>query len=71
MSVAVIVYRGPAPVKFEPEGFTSVKNAEQMEIKAIFTTPGTYVLRIVASDGMLRIGNNVSITVGDATGAAR
>jgi hypothetical protein len=71
MSVAVIVYRGPAPVKFEPEGFTSVKNAEQMEIKAIFTTPGTYVLRIIASDGMLRIGNNVSITVGDATGAPR
>jgi hypothetical protein len=72
MSVAVIVYRGPAPVKFEPDGFTSVKNAEEVEITAVFTQPGTYVLRVIASDGMLRTGNNVTITVGDASaGGAR
>jgi hypothetical protein len=72
MSVAVIVYRGPAAVRFEPDGFTSVKNAAEVEVKAIFTQPGTYVLRVIASDGMLRTGNNLTITVGDpSTGDAR
>ncbi len=64
MSVAVIVYRGPAAVRFEPEGFTSVKDAAEVEVKAIFREPGTYVLRVLASDGMLKTGNNVTITVG-------
>ena len=70
MSVAAILYRGPAAVRFEPEGFVSVKNAEEMEIKAIFTEPGTYVVRIIASDGMLRIGNNVTLAVGAPTADA-
>jgi hypothetical protein len=49
-----------------------VKNAEEVEITAVFTQPGTYVLRVIASDGMLRTGNNVTITVGDSsTGRAR
>src|SRR5205823_12692212 len=60
MSVAAILYRGPAAVRFEPEGFVSVKNAEEMEIKAIFTEPGTYVVRIIAGDGRRRSGNNGS-----------
>ena len=57
-------------MRFEPEGFVSVKNAEEMEIKAIFTEPGTYVVRIIASDGMLRIGNNVTLAVGAPTADA-
>jgi hypothetical protein len=65
MSVAVIVHRGPAPVTFVPDGFTRVAGADEMEFTAIFKQPGTYVLRVVASDGMLRTGNTVTITVGD------
>ena len=68
MSVSVIVHRGPAPVTFVPEGFTRVGNAEEMEFTAIFTQPGAYVLRVVASDGMLRTGNMITITVGDPSG---
>jgi hypothetical protein len=64
MSAGVIVYRGPAPVTFEPDGFTSVKNGE-LVVKATFTQPGTYVLRAIASDGMLRTFNDFTMTVGD------
>jgi hypothetical protein len=64
ISAAVIAYRGPAAVTFEPEGFNSVKDG-QGAVKAIFTKPGTYVLRVIASDGMLRAANNVTVTVGD------
>jgi hypothetical protein len=66
MSVSAILYRGPAPVTFVPDGFTRVKSGEEFEITAIFTQPGTYVIRVVASDGMLRTGNIVTITVGDS-----
>ncbi len=65
MSATVIVYRGPAPVTFVPDGFTRVKSGEELDVTAFFTQPGTYVLRVVASDGMLRTGNAITITVGD------
>jgi hypothetical protein len=58
----VIVHRGPAPVAFEPDGFTRVTNGE-LVVKAIFSHPGTYVLRAIASDGMLRASNDFTITV--------
>ena len=50
---------------FVPDGFTRVKSGEELDVTAIFTQPGTYVLRVVASDGMLRTGNAITITVGD------
>jgi hypothetical protein len=63
LSVSVIVYRGPAAVTFDPDGFTSVKGGEDVAVKAIFSQPGTYVLRVIGSDGMLRTANNLTITV--------
>jgi len=69
MSVAVIVYRGPAAVTFVPDGFTRVQTSDEVEVKAIFTQPGTYVLRVVASDGMLRTGNAITIEVGNSPGS--
>lgn len=63
LSVAVIVYRGPAAVTFDPDGFTSVKDGEEVAVKAIFTQAGTYVLRVIGSDGMLRTANNLTVTV--------
>ena len=62
LSVSVIVYRGPASVTFEPEGFTRVKDGEVV-VKAIFSQPGAYVLQAIASDGMLRTARNMTITV--------
>jgi mono/diheme cytochrome c family protein len=62
MSVSVIVYRGPAAVTFDPDGFTPVKSGEVV-VKAIFSQPGTYVLQAIASDGMLRTARNMTITV--------
>jgi hypothetical protein len=64
MSVSVIVYRGPAPVTFDPDGFTPVKSGEVV-VKAIFSQPGTYVLQAIASDGMLRTARNMTITVNE------
>ena len=63
MSVAVIVYRGPAAVAFEPDGFTKPKDDGTVVVKAMFSQPGTYVLQAVASDGMLRTARNMTITV--------
>ena len=70
MSVSVIVYRGPAPVTFDPDGFTPVKNGEVV-VKAIFSQPGEYVLQAIASDGMLRTARNMTITVNEPAGAIR
>jgi hypothetical protein len=61
----VIVYRGPAPVTFEPEGFTRVKDGEVV-VKAMFSQPGSYVLQAIASDGMLRTARNMTITVNES-----
>ena len=69
MSVAVIVYRGPAAADFDPEGYTNVTD-DHVTVKAIFSQPGTYVLRVIASDGMLRTASNVTITVGDVSGGS-
>jgi hypothetical protein len=65
LSVSVIVYRGPAPVTFEPEGFTRVKDGDVV-VKAIFSQPGSYVLQAIASDGMLRTARNMTITVNES-----
>src|SRR6185295_12666021 len=70
LSVSVIVYRGPAAVTFDPEGFTKVKNGEVV-VKAIFSQPGTYVLQAIASDGMLRTARNMTITVNEPAEAIK
>jgi hypothetical protein len=62
LSVYWFVYRGPAAVTFEPEGY--VKTADGTStVKATFTAPGTYVIRAFAHDGLLRAPADVTIRV--------
>ena len=63
LSVAWIVYRGPAKVAFEPEGFQSVTDAGTAVTMATFSEPGPYVLRAIAFDGMLQNAQDVAVAV--------
>ena len=65
LSVAWVVHRGPAKVTFDPDGYVSVKDGKVV-VTATFTQPGTYVLRAIASDGLLRTMENVMVTVNAA-----
>jgi hypothetical protein len=62
LSLLWIVYRGPAGVAFDPDGYTSVKDGK-VAAKATFTQRGTYVIRAIAFDGMLRNQENVTVNV--------
>ena len=62
LSVLWMVYRGPAAVAFEPDGYAKVADG-QVEVKATFTRPGTYTLRAFASDGLLRTPADVIVSV--------
>ncbi len=62
LSVLWMVYRGPAGVAFDPEGYAKVADGK-VEVKAAFTRPGTYTLRAFASDGLLRTPADVTVTV--------
>lgn len=62
LSVAWFVYRGPAKVTFDPDGYQSVKDGKVVAT-ASFAQPGTYVLRAVGYDGMLRKPEDVTVTV--------
>ena len=62
LSVWWIVYRGPAAVTFDPEGYVKVADGKST-VKATFTQPGTYVIRAFAHDGLLRTPADVTITV--------
>ncbi|HLG95943.1 MAG TPA: hypothetical protein VKX49_06500 [Bryobacteraceae bacterium] len=62
------LYRAPAEggsVEFEPESNQPQMGAESSELKtqAVFSVPGTYWLRAVASDGMLETPYDVKVTV--------
>jgi hypothetical protein len=63
LSVGWIVYRGPGKVTFEPSGYSVVKDGRAV-IRATFSDPGTYVLRGIASDGMLKTPIDVTVVVG-------
>ena len=63
LSVLWMVYRGPAAVAFDPEGYAKVADGKA-DVKATFTRPGTYTLRAFASDGLLRTPADVTVTVG-------
>jgi hypothetical protein len=67
LSVAWFLYRGPAKVTFEPWGYQAIKDGKATA-RAAFQQPGTYMLRAVASDGMLLTPMEATITV---TGAAK
>ena len=66
LSVLWMVYRGPAKVAFDPEGYVKVTNGK-VEVKATFTRPGTYVIRAFGSDGLLRAPADVTVTVEGAS----
>src|SRR4051794_21600978 len=63
LSVLWMVYRGPAGVAFDPDGYVKVADGK-VAVKATFTRPGTYTLRAFASDGLLRTPADVTVTVG-------
>jgi hypothetical protein len=50
LSVSWMVWRGPAAVTFSPQATAAVKEG-QAAVTALFTQPGTYVIRASASDG--------------------
>src|SRR6266481_7068800 len=53
LSVLWMVYRGPAHVTFDPDGYVKVVDGK-VEVKATFTKPGTYTLRAYGHDTLLR-----------------
>jgi hypothetical protein len=62
LSVLWLVYRGPAAVSFEPDGYVKVVDGK-VSVKATFSQPGTYTLRAFGHDGILRAPYDVTVTV--------
>ena len=62
LSVLWMVYRGPGPVTFDPEGYVKVADGK-VEVKATFSRAGAYTLRAFAHDGLLRTPADVTLTV--------
>jgi hypothetical protein len=62
LSVLWMVYRGPAHVAFDPEGYVKVVDGK-VEVKATFTKPGTYTLRAFGHDTLLRAATDVIVAV--------
>ncbi len=65
LSAGWLLYRGPARVAFDPEGYRTVSATTPFVTRAIFTQSGTYVLRAVASDSMLETIADFTVTVTD------
>jgi len=64
LSVWWSVYRGPAPVTFDPEGYAKIADGKSV-VKATFSKPGTYVIRAFAHDGLLRTPKDITVTVAE------
>ena len=62
LSVLWLVYRGPASVAFDPEGYVKVVDGK-VSVKATFEKPGVYTLRAFGHDGILRAPTDVTVTV--------
>jgi hypothetical protein len=62
LSVLWLVYRGPAAVAFDPDGYAKVADGK-VSVTATFAQPGTYTLRALASDGLLRTPADVTVVV--------
>jgi len=62
LSVLWMVYRGPAGVAFDPEGYVKVADSK-VEVKATFSRAGTYTLRAFAHDGLLRTPADVTVNI--------
>jgi hypothetical protein len=61
LSVLWMLYRGPAKVVFDPDGYVKVVD-DKVTVKATFTRPGTYTLRAFGHDGILRAPTDITIT---------
>ena len=71
LRVRWVTYRGPARVTFDPETAGSPDAAAAtFGTKAIFSAPGTYRLRAIASDGLLFSTHDVDVTVNPPAGTA-
>jgi hypothetical protein len=66
LSVLWQVYRGPAKVTFDPDGYVKVVDGK-VEVKATFSRPGTYTLRAFGHDSLLRAPYDVTVTVDGGT----
>ncbi len=62
LSVLWQVYRGPAKVTFDPDGYVKVADGK-VAVQATFTAPGTYTLRAFGHDGLLRAPTDVTVIV--------
>jgi hypothetical protein len=62
LSVIWMIWRGPASVAFDPEGYVKVADGKAA-VKATFSKPGTYVMRAFGHDGLLRTPADVTINV--------
>jgi hypothetical protein len=61
LTVSWIVWRGPARVTFDPRS-VAAKDGSAV-VTATFTTPGSYVLRARANDGLLSAYQSVTVNV--------
>jgi len=68
LSVWWFVYRGPAAVTFDPEGYVKVVDGKSV-VKATFAQPGSYTIRAFAHDGLLRTPADIQVTVDAARGS--
>jgi len=67
-----IVYRAPGEVIFDPDRTTPVRGQPaELSTEATFSAPGTYWLRVIASDGMLETNHDVRVTVTSGPSAGR
>ncbi len=66
LSVLWQVYRGPAHVSFDPEGYIKVVDGK-VELKATFSKAGTYTIRAFGHDTLLRAPTDVTVVVDGAT----
>jgi hypothetical protein len=58
-----MLYRGPAKVVLDPEGYVKVVG-DKVTVKATFTKPGTYTLRAFGHDSILRAPTDITISAG-------
>lgn len=64
LTIRWIEYRGPGQVAFSAPTTTGVYGAPtESTTTATFSAPGTYVLRAIASDGLLESPRSVTVTV--------
>ena len=68
LSVLWQVYRGPAKVTMDPDGYVKVVDGK-VEVKATFSKPGTYTIRAFGHDGLLRGPADVTVTVDGPSGS--